>query len=61
MITCREDAVLEYLKTAQDLEMYGITYFEIQNKKGSEILLGVDALGINIYEKTDKYVTVCWC
>ena len=55
---CREDAVLEYLKIAQDLEMYGVTYFEIQNKKGSELLLGVDALGINIYEKTDKYVTV---
>jgi len=57
MFTCRDDAVLEYLKVAQDLEMYGITYFEITNKKGTELLLGVDALGINIYEKSDKYVS----
>lgn len=50
----REDAVLEYLKIAQDLEMYGVNYFEIKNKKGSDLFLGVDALGINIYEKDDK-------
>jgi len=54
MLTCREDAVLEYLKVAQDLEMYGITYFEIRNKKGTELLLGVGALGVNIYENSDK-------
>jgi len=46
--------VLEYLKIAQDLEMYGVNYFEIQNKKGSDLWLGVDALGINIYEKENK-------
>lgn len=50
----REDAMLEYLKIAQDLEMYGINYFEIKNKKGTELWLGVDALGLNIYEKEDK-------
>jgi radixin len=50
----REDAMLEYLKVAQDLEMYGVNYFEIKNKKGSELWLGVDALGLNIYEKEDK-------
>lgn len=44
----------EYLKIAQDLEMYGITYFDIKNKKGTDLWLGVDALGINIYEKQDK-------
>lgn len=44
----------EYLKIAQDLEMYGITYFDIKNKKGTELWLGVDALGINVYEKQDK-------
>ena len=54
MFTCREDAVLEYLKVAQDLEMYGISYFEIRNKKGTELLLGVGALGVNIYENSDK-------
>ncbi|XP_014262199.1 moesin/ezrin/radixin homolog 1 isoform X2 [Cimex lectularius] len=50
----REDAMMEYLKIAQDLEMYGVNYFEIRNKKGTELFLGVDALGLNIYEKEDK-------
>ncbi|XP_078493465.1 ezrin/radixin/moesin (ERM)-like protein [Ciona intestinalis] len=50
----REDAMIEYLKIAQDLEMYGVNYFNIQNKKRTQLLLGVDALGLNIYEKTDK-------
>jgi len=43
------------MKIAQDLEMYGVSYFEIRNKKGSELLLGVDALGINVYDTRDKY------
>lgn len=51
---CREDAMMEYLKIAQDLEMYGVNYFEIKNKKGTELLLGVDALGLNVYDKEDK-------
>jgi len=51
----REDSMMEYLKIAQDLEMYGVNYFSIKNKKGSELWLGVDALGLNIYEQTDKY------
>lgn len=51
----REDAMMEYLKIAQDLEMYGVNYFEIRNKKGTELWLGVDALGLNIYEKEDRY------
>lgn len=38
----------------KDLEMYGVNYFEIRNKKGTELWLGVDALGLNIYEKDDK-------
>ncbi|XP_017488770.1 PREDICTED: moesin/ezrin/radixin homolog 1 isoform X2 [Rhagoletis zephyria] len=50
----REDAMMEYLKIAQDLEMYGVNYFEIRNKKGTELWLGVDALGLNIYEQDDK-------
>lgn len=47
--------MIEYLKIAQDLEMYGVNYFEIKNKKGSDLWLGVDALGVNIYEKNDKW------
>lgn len=50
----REDAMLEYLKIAQDLEMYGVNYFSIKNKKGTELWLGVDALGLNVYEKDDQ-------
>ncbi|KAK7873886.1 hypothetical protein R5R35_005746 [Gryllus longicercus] len=50
----REDSMMEYLKIAQDLEMYGVNYFEIRNKKGTDLWLGVDALGLNIYEQDDK-------
>lgn len=50
----REEAMLEYLKIAQDLEMYGVNYFDIRNKKGTELYLGVDALGLNIHDKQDK-------
>jgi len=49
----RDEAIMEYLKISQDLEMYGVSYFEIMNKKKSELYLGVDALGLNIYEKKD--------
>ncbi len=44
----------EYLKIAQDLDMYGVSYYSIKNKKGTDLLLGVDALGINVYEKDNK-------
>jgi len=50
----REDSMMEYLKIAQDLEMYGVNYFEIRNKKGTELYLGVDSLGLNVYGKDDK-------
>ena len=46
--------MLEYLKIAQDLEMYGVNYFSIKNKKGTELWLGVDALGLNVYERDDQ-------
>jgi radixin len=50
----REDGMLEYLKIAQDLEMYGVNYFEIKNKKGTQLWLGIDALGLNVYEYADR-------
>ncbi|XP_056332652.1 ezrin a [Danio aesculapii] len=50
----KEDSMLEYLKISQDLEMYGVNYFDIKNKKGTDLWLGVDALGLNIYEKDDR-------
>ena len=45
----REDAMVEYLKIARDLEMYKVKYFEIKNKKGTEVWLC-----LNIYEKDDR-------
>lgn len=48
-----EEAMLEYLKIAQNLEMYGVSYFPINNKRGTDIYLGVTALGLNIYDKED--------
>ena len=46
--------MMEYLKGAQDLEMYGVNYFEIKNKRGTDLYLGVDALGLSVYEHDDK-------
>jgi len=46
--------MMEYLKIAQDLEMYGVNYFSIKNKKGTDLYLGVDALGLNVYEAEDR-------
>ena len=45
---------MEYLKIAQDLEMYGVNYFSIKNKRGTDLFLGVDALGLNVYDKDDQ-------
>ena len=50
----RDEAEMEYLKIAQDLDMYGVNYFPIINKKESELWLGVTSTGLNIYSKNDK-------
>ncbi|XP_023015416.1 ezrin/radixin/moesin family protein merlin [Leptinotarsa decemlineata] len=50
----RDEAEMEYLKIAQDLDMYGVNYFPILNKKETDLWLGVAALGLNIYEKENK-------
>ncbi|XP_041955936.1 NF2, moesin-ezrin-radixin like (MERLIN) tumor suppressor a isoform X2 [Alosa alosa] len=50
----RDEAEMEYLKIAQDLEMYGVNYFFIRNKKGTNLLLGVDAVGLHIYDPDNK-------
>uniref|UniRef100_A0A8C6PLJ0 NF2, moesin-ezrin-radixin like (MERLIN) tumor suppressor n=1 Tax=Nothobranchius furzeri TaxID=105023 RepID=A0A8C6PLJ0_NOTFU len=55
----RDEAEMEYLKIAQDLDMYGINYFLIRNKKGTGLLLGVDALGLHIYEPENKLTPKC--
>ena len=53
--------MMEYLKIAQDLEMYGMNYFEIKNKKSSQLWLGVDALGLNIYNQDDRLTPQVRC
>ncbi|XP_061528740.1 NF2, moesin-ezrin-radixin like (MERLIN) tumor suppressor a isoform X1 [Phycodurus eques] len=55
----REEAEMEYLKIAQDLDMYGVNYFLIRNKKGTDLLLGVDALGLHIYEPDNRLTPKC--
>ncbi|XP_061558038.1 NF2, moesin-ezrin-radixin like (MERLIN) tumor suppressor b [Phycodurus eques] len=51
----RDEAEMEYLKIAQDLEMYGVSYFDItQNKRDTDLLLGVDAQGLHIYSPNSK-------
>lgn len=50
----KNEAEMEYLKVAQDLDMYGVNYFPISNKKETNLWLGVTALGLNIYEKENK-------
>ncbi|XP_039612922.1 neurofibromin 2b (merlin) isoform X1 [Polypterus senegalus] len=51
----RDEAEMNYLKIAQDLEMYGVNYFSItQNKRDTELLLGVDAQGLHIYSPNNK-------
>lgn len=50
----RDEAEMEYLKIAQDLDMYGVNYFRISNKKETDLWMGVTALGLNIYERNNK-------
>ncbi|KAH7668145.1 CBR-NFM-1 protein, partial [Aphelenchoides avenae] len=50
----QEDAEMEYLRVAQDLDMYGIQYYPIYNQKDTNLLLGVSAQGIGIYETSNR-------
>ncbi|CAM4669383.1 merlin isoform X2 [Caretta caretta] len=52
----RDEAKMNYLKIAQDLEMYGVNYFPIaQNKSDTDLLLGVDAKGIHVYNINNRF------
>ncbi|XP_017471406.1 PREDICTED: moesin/ezrin/radixin homolog 2 [Rhagoletis zephyria] len=50
----RDEVEMEYLKIAQDLDMYGVNYFPITNKNKTKLWLGVTAIGLNIYEENNK-------
>lgn len=52
----KSESALEYLKLAQDLEMYGVSYYKIQNDKETILWFGIHPTGINIYEETNKLV-----
>lgn len=52
-------AISDFLNIAQDLEMYGVTYFEVTNKKGTKLWLGVHNLGMDIYEYGNKFARRC--
>ena len=56
--TPKQQAIMDYLNIAQDLEQYGITYFEVTNKKGTQLWLGVHNLGMDVYEYHNKSVRV---
>ena len=48
------DSCMDFLNIAQDLDMFGITYFEITNKKGTRLWLGVHNRGMDVYKSTNK-------
>ncbi|KAL7987068.1 hypothetical protein Chor_005987 [Crotalus horridus] len=50
----RYEAEMNYLKIAQDLEMYGVNYFPIA-KNHTDFLLGVDAKGIHVYSINNRF------
>ena len=49
-IVSSQEAMIAYLKVSQNLEMFGISFFNIKNKKGTELKLGIDAMGLHVYE-----------
>ncbi|XP_038615505.1 merlin-like [Tachyglossus aculeatus] len=54
--TARDEAEMNYLKIAQDLDMYGVNYFPIaQNKRQTDLLLGVDAKGVHVYSVDNRF------
>lgn len=52
----KEDVILEYLKIAQDLEMFGVTYFPVKNVRNTDLWLGIDSTGLTFYSVENKYV-----
>ncbi|XP_029651103.1 merlin isoform X2 [Octopus sinensis] len=60
----RDEAEMEYLKIVQDFQMYGVNYFQIKNKRQTDLWLGVDAHGLNIYERDNRLeakISFPWC
>ena len=51
-----EEAMIEYLTIAQELEMYGVHYAAVkyQNEPKTDIWLGISSSGLNIYDMDDR-------
>lgn len=54
----RFEAEMEYLKIAQDLEMFAINYFPIRNRKMTELWIGIHPTGISVYNQDNKLAPV---
>lgn len=52
------DAITEYLKIAQDLDMYGVTYYSVKNKNKTPLWLGISPDGLNFYEHKNKLTAI---
>ncbi|VDL14573.1 unnamed protein product [Hymenolepis diminuta] len=49
-----QTAMLHYLEIAEGLETYGVEFFEIYNRRGTDLLLGIDAMGLAVYKPPDR-------
>ena len=49
------EAMLEYLKIAQNLETHGVNYYRVVNEKRSDIILGIDSLCIHLYREVQMH------
>uniref|UniRef100_A0A5K3FC57 FERM domain-containing protein n=1 Tax=Mesocestoides corti TaxID=53468 RepID=A0A5K3FC57_MESCO len=47
-------AMLHYLEIAEGLETYGVDFFQICNRRGTSLLLGIDSMGLAIYKPQNK-------
>lgn len=45
-----QDAIVEYLDIAQDVELYGASVFEVDTSTKIRKWISLDAVGLNIYE-----------
>ena len=69
----REEAIIEYLKLAQESDMYGITYFgkhrgfkeiwkiwfsDAVDRENNQIYIGISALSVAIYDVANKIIPI---
>nr|CDS32177.1 ezrin [Hymenolepis microstoma] len=49
-----QDAIVEYLDIAQDVELYGASIFEVETQSQVRKWISLDAVGLNIYDSKRK-------